>query len=138
MSLNDVLLNSIIPFPWTLTLKQVEDLTDHVGKIVKGLVKYDIAYSRKAGYEAGIAGFLRKKQTSSEGSITLPFPPFTYGNFNFIHHKKDSLRIRGIQFQTQSDKKLSDYKPEIVQLWDDVRTAINSYFDDNSDTDRSD
>ena len=136
MALNPVLANSIIFFPWTLTLRQLKDLADYVGEQLHCVIDYEISHSRTSCYESGHAGFLRIEKTALDGKVTFPFPPFLHDRFNFIPHEKDPSRIRGIQFQTKQGTEISDYKQEIVQLWQDIRKAVDNYFDKNPETDR--
>lgn len=138
MALESVAEKATIVFPWSLTIRQLTDLADHVAEVVRGEVSYDISYSRKSGYKSGYVGFLRESKTESEGHITLPNPPFIFNNFDFIYQSKDLAGIRGIQFRTKPDTALSDYRSEIVKLWNDVRAAVENYFDDNPETDRND
>jgi len=43
-----------------------------------------------------------------------------------------------MQFQAKPGKPNSNYNTDVVQLWQDVRTAIENFFDDNPETNRHD
>ncbi|OGJ12895.1 hypothetical protein A3K62_01300 [Candidatus Pacearchaeota archaeon RBG_16_35_8] len=135
---SNVLDKATISFPWSLTLGQLRLLTDHVAETVKGSIHYDLSYAIRAGYETGVVGFRREDNIDFDGKVTLPNPPYLFDRFNFIYKHKDPAKIYGMQFQAKPGKPNSNYNPDVVQLWQDVRTAIENFFDDNPETNRHD
>ncbi len=71
-----------------------------------------------------------------------------YGSINFVamirdtknfrfdafetYHNDDSGKISGIRFQTIPGYSLGDHDDKNVELWQDVRKVIESYFQQNS------
>ncbi len=123
---------AVIKFPWNLTIHQLEGLTNYIARKLRCLINYDFLYSRKAGYEYSSVGFLKEESVSDmTGRISLSAPPFTFDRFKFISKAQDLSRISSIQLGIYPEFEPPDYKPEVVQLWDETRKAVSDYFEEN-------
>ena len=132
MALEEVVQKATIIFPWDLTREQSRGLIKYITIKLRGLITYEFLHSIKIGYPSGYEVPLNEEKISNQkGVITLSDPPFISDDFQFKPSKKDESKLSAIQFHLTSDLKLEDYRPEVRQLWEDTRKAVEDYFEAN-------
>ncbi len=132
MALEEVVQKATIIFPWDLTREQSRGLIKYITIKLRGLITYEFLHSIKIGYPSGYEVPLNEEKISNQkGVITLSSPPFSFDDFQFTPSKRDESKVSGIQFQPTQDFEHSGYSPEIVQLWEDTRKAVEGYFEDS-------
>ena len=127
MSIEAVLETNIIEFERELELEQVEDLLYCVAESLPANIRYtkeqSVAFNQDQQDRSATGKKLR-------GSITSRREPSASDAFECVNGA-DSLKFRSLNFSTTPGYNLSEYKPEVVQLWRDVRAQIEIYFSIN-------
>ena len=111
-----------IDFPRGLGLHEAENLVVHLERDLPVFVDYTAYYSRKGESleenkgNIGMTGTIISKKDNSISS-----------RFYLDSQKNRRFELSGLKFIRTYDK-ISDYKPEVLQLWNDVRKSIDDFF----------
>ncbi len=124
MALETVLERSTIALPKPLNLKQAEDLLSYLAKNLPGRIKYKAHYYRDI--EPGDSP-LQDESIGMIATIASDNPLLDTGSFESIVCADDPTKIAAIRFSPIPGYDLSEHRPEVVQLWDDVRKLIKNY-----------
>ena len=127
MSIETILEANIIEFERELELEQVEDLLYCMAESLPANIRYTKEESVAFHQDQQDRSITGKKL---RGSMTGRREPYASGAFECINGA-DSLNFKSIRFSTTPGHSLSEYRPEVVQLWRDVRTQIELYFSIN-------
>ena len=132
LSLEEILNKATIKFPWDLTIEQSIGLMRYIEKKLPIFIRYDFLHSVKIGRQFGYDVRLNEEKASAQdGTISLSNPPFTNAQFQFKPLEKDISKLEAIQFPLPKDFENTEYNPEVVQLWENVKKAVDDYFEEN-------
>ncbi|GEM_PF-3399407 len=139
MSLEDVLAKSEIIFPRSLELDDMKELLEHYNTEGRLAVFYQLTSKYDLGYPLLPIGVenpldLREESVSSlNGRITDPNSPFAYDSFEteiLTLDDEDSTRVfKKLKFGLIPGYELSEYRPEVIALWDKTRILTSEYFE---------
>lgn len=141
--LTEIINRTHIRFPWDLTLEQARELVKYICTKLPSRANYDFSQhvEVKYAFEDKLRGelpdgeeILKEEETETRfsGIIRHKIEPKAFDSFGFMPSKKDNSKLSSILFRIVDDWKITDYSPEVVQLWDDVRKIVDDYFVDNS------
>ena len=111
-----------VNFPHGLGLHEAENLIIHLERDLPVYVNYTEYSSRKGGpledkpRDIGMTGEIISKK---DNSIS--------GRFYLNSQQNKMFEFSGLKFIKTYDK-ISDYKPEIIKLWEDTRKSIDDFF----------
>ena len=116
-TLSDIIKKATIEFPWSLDFGQIADLFEYVENTLPGKVDYRTV--------PGI------KKQQIRGKIFHSFEPSASYGFELKYSRKDKSKLSTLQFLLPKDFANAYYRPEVVQLWEDVKKAVEKYFEAN-------
>lgn len=131
MSVDELTKKTTIEFPRPIGREHAEKMlcyiSSHLPGDVNGKVEYFINYRCDSK---------KKDSLEEKGTLTLfvnvnnskKIPSFD--TFVSSPWKEDSSLISKIEFQKIPGFELSEYRPEVIELWDDVRKVVNKYFEE--------
>ncbi|MEK6879925.1 MAG: hypothetical protein AABY22_09975 [Nanoarchaeota archaeon] len=129
MTIEEVVKKSTIKFPKNMSLNQAESLIVYIAKKLPAIVNYTISQQITDGYYTDSKEFFRSKGTAKiRGARNQSTKPFTFDSFTFKHSVRNNSTFSLMQFELTPDWELSEYRPEVRKLWDDIRKIINEYF----------
>ena len=126
MTIDNLLAESTINFSVSLTLEETEELLDYIAENLPGEThtRSDYHAIRYTENEK----IARDRGTVSIGGMIRDARNSSFDAFSSINNSDDSSRISAIRFQTIPGYELEEHRPEVRQLWEDVRKQINDYF----------
>ena len=127
MSIEVVLETNVIEFERELDLEQVEDLLYCVAESLPAGIRYTKEESVAFHQDQQDRSITDKKL---RGSITSRREPFASDAFECVNGT-DPIKFRSLNFSTTPGYNLSEYRPEVIHLWRDVRSQIEVYFSIN-------
>jgi len=130
MLIEEILKRSTIELPGSLTLKEAENLIDYLAEKLPAYVDYHISHHKSILHSPG-EGVLKQDGTVKISvNVTNLEKPFAFDNFEFraSDQSEDTSRLSVIRFQLVNGRKLFEYRPEVRELWDQVREKVGQYF----------
>ena len=130
MLTEEVTERSRIIIPKDISLREAEKLLRYLAESLQASVNYQVSYYRTARHENGKV-IIDRGTVEIAGGIAKTEIPFCFDSFTLksSERSRDTSRLSRMQFQLiPGYDEFSDYRPEIVQLWDDVRGVIKDYF----------
>ncbi len=128
MTLEEVTEKSRIGLPKKLSLAKAEGLLAYIAQRLPGKVNYQASYFRSIHGEQGTKISIHNGTISIAGSIVSHKTSGVFDSFEFVPYQRDSTMVSALQFARVPDWELSDYRPEVRTLWDDVRRLAEQYF----------
>lgn len=129
MTLEEVIKKSRIVLPKNINTYEAEKIIKYLAKKLPAEINYEISCSKFLNYDKDFRFNTKTSSTKINGRIDyLNSIPLGSDNFEFEKSQKDMLKFKTIQFQIVPGWELSDYRPEIKQLWDKTREVVNNYF----------
>jgi len=131
MSIEKIMKETTINLPRSLTLKEAEELLEHIGKKLPGNVNYNVSYFRSIIHKEG-EGILKKGKDFEISGIMdsrrEDYPSYSFKCESSQDFYKDISTISEISFNIVEEWKIPDYGPEARKLWSDVRRVVEEYF----------
>ena len=137
MTLEEVMEKSRIEFPKAISLKEAEDLLNYLAENLPADIKYHLGqnksilhgndehisqYQGSVNITANIACLKIRQFLIVSDSCELK------SHFQDINQFQDTSKFSEMQFQVIPGYNLAEHRPEIVQLWTEVRTVVTEYF----------
>lgn len=134
---------STIKFLTPVSLEEAKELIEYVARELPANVHYRVEYfvSINHGSADGEDPIIYGGTVGISASVSRVGTPMAFDIFEFGSSTEDPSMLDCIRFQMVPDWELSDYRPEIRQLWDDTRGIVQEYFiareytDDESEAD---
>jgi|SRR3989344_1912032 len=128
MTLDTLTQISRIEFPQPLTLKRTKGLLKYLAINLPAEIRYTTESLETIYY---IPEEFKTKR--HQGSVSISgnihdVRNHTLDYFSTKHAECDTSRIKGLQFQLVPEWDLEEYRPEVRQLWQNVRTQVQNYF----------
>jgi hypothetical protein len=124
MTLEEVMERITIEFPEHIPLNQMIELLDYICDTMPAGVSYQVHYfAQKQGKEKRSRG-----SGSIAGQIRHNEKLASFDCFETVQSDKDYTLVGGMRFAMIPDYELSEYRPEAIQLWDDIRERVDYYF----------
>lgn len=131
MAVEELIEKTKIGFPRPIGLKQTEEMLCYISSHLPANVSQKVEYHKRFDYDPEKDGSLENNGTLKViASIHKMSEPFEYDTFVSYPYDKDTSFISGVKFEIVPGWNLSEYRPEVRELWDDVRNCINHYFKD--------
>ncbi len=130
MKLDKLVEASTIKFPRSLPLREAKELLDYLAINLPADINARVEYFENRYGHLGkeenepvkrrrgtvtISGSIRTKDFAFDGFVTQP--------------ARNTSRINAIQFQLIPGYELEEYRPDVRQLWEDVGTQVQNYFE---------
>ncbi len=132
MSIEELVERSEIKFYVPLNKEEAEDLFDYIGKELPGEVSYTVAESKRIGYMFEEVNQNHEFPWKETNGLSISGKIFSRkggaSSFDTTTTLETPTLIHGISFQTILGYKVEKHAPKEVQLWDDVRNAVEAYF----------
>lgn len=133
MSIEEIVEKTRIELPMPLSLKGAEKLLYYLAEELPANVSYQISHHKSIYRPFRESGRKILKQDGTiviSGSISNLEKPFAFDFFQFrASDKGDTSKLSVIRFNLVPDWELSDYRPEVIKLWDDVKEKVRQYFE---------
>jgi len=126
MGIDEIIKRATIELPCAITLDEAEKLIAYIAKQLPANINY------KSSYFKSIARGQDGKMSIQDGTVNLEVTISSYKNhatcdtFQFGHSQQDISKFDAIIFQQVPGWDLSEYRPEVRELWGDVRKIVNS------------
>jgi len=129
MSLKEILEKTTIEFPRPIGREEAEKLLFYIAKNLPANVNTTIEYYM-CYYPSADEDLIEKTKGTLKvsASVDCVRPIGLFDSFQSETWKEDMSYISSIAFQRDLGKELSDYEPEKIKLWDDVREVVEKYF----------
>ena len=127
MSIEEAIERGTIKFPFAISLEKTEQLLQYVAKNLPADIHYKASYHGQFSHEECQDG-----SVSLSGTINHLEPSSSFDSFESILSQQDYTMISGIRFIMIPGYDLDEYRQEAVELWDQVRTEVEKYFNDKS------
>ncbi len=126
---NEVDKESIILLPRFISPGRAEKFLYYLVRKLPANISYNFPYDISLTH-TGLPGFkkLKKWQNTKRIEVRLHISEGLSTDFNIEPADRDSQRLGSIKFNTKADDKLSDYQPEVINLWHEVRRLTDRYF----------
>ena len=130
-TIDNLLEASTISFPRPLSLEETEKLIDYVSinlpaQIITTSEYYKTRMPTKNSPKTGTL-YHRRGTVKISGSITN-MNNYSFDGFYTKNDSDDSSKINAIAFQIIPGYNLEEHRPEVKQLWSDVRNQVETYF----------
>ena len=133
-SLDEITKESTIDFFIDINLSETKMILEYLAKNLPADIKYNLSYNNHIFYnpEHKQIGRDYKNGAKITGTITSfkKTSEFAHDSFEFKKTEEGLSRFNGIKFQTIPGYNLDEHRPEIRNLWKDVREIIDDYFED--------
>lgn len=128
MSLEEVIKRSTIEFLRPQELEAVKFLLSEITKNLPGRINYQITQYKTLLPESH--GFSEHEGTVIlAGMIVNTKNPTAFDSFQTVHSREETSEIKAIRFNLiPGYNELSDYREEVVKLWDDTRKIVEKFY----------
>ena len=137
-SVDEVCERSTVKFEPPITLEQAESLLGYVCMMLPAVIHYDpvrhFRLSPPGGdtptqYQDRPAKI--RRGVSLSGDIKHEGGKYEFASFVCQRDHGDHNMISSLNFTTGPGQRIGEYRPETLQLWDDVKRLVAQYFADN-------
>lgn len=128
MTIDEIAEKSTITFPRSVDLKEAEGLLMYVAMTLPAHVHYNVHYFRSISSLDGESFGVQDGTLKIIASVHSLKNPMAFDTFHIDSSTEDPSRLELIGFQMVPGWELSDYRPEIRQLWGDTRRIVQGYF----------
>lgn len=129
MSIEEIIAKTTIELPRSLTLEEAEKLINYIAKELPGNINYNASYYNSVFHGPDNGEISKQKGTANMTAIVNSLGNLAvFDSFQFKPPEEDTSKFSTIRFQIVPDWELSDYRPEVRQLWDEVREIVGQYF----------
>ena len=135
MSIDEIVEKTTIELPMSLSLKGAEKLLYYLAKELPANVSYQILHHKSIYRPFRESGRKILKQDGTiviSGSISNLEKPLAFDFFQLQASDKgrdDTSKLSVIKFNLVPGWELSEYRPEVIKLWDNVRVKVGQYFE---------
>jgi len=127
MSLQEVIERSEIGFPEDLNLEQAETLLGYIAQNLPADISYHGSYH--GNFSRGSYSKSKDGSFSIGGMISkIMGDSLAFDSFESKVSDRDYTKISAIRFIKIPGYELGEYRPEAVELWDDVRKTVVQWF----------
>jgi len=131
MSIDQVLKETIIELPKSLSIDETEKLMEYLANQLQGDIQYKVAYGKSIIHGSEGEGLLKL-----DGSVGVSANIKSYRNgardwFSCEPDEIDMSKISVIKFNMVPGWDLPEYikyRKEVVELWREVRNLVTQYF----------
>ncbi len=127
MSIDELIKKATIDFPRALNLEEAEKLINHLAENLPARIDYTITSNKMIIVDPGEEIFKQEGTVKITANITHSTKPNAFDSCEFNPHGQDSSKLSSMKFQLTPGWELSDYRPEVQQLWEDVRKVVTYY-----------
>ncbi len=134
MSIDEIVEKTTIELPMPLSLKGAEKLLYYLAEEMPANLIYQILH-RKSIYrpfrESGRKILKQDGTIVISGSISNLEKPFAFDSFQLqaSDEDRDTSKLSVIRFNLVPGWELSEYRPEVIELWGQVRKKVRQYFE---------
>ena len=129
MSIEEIAEQTKIEFPRDLHLKEAESLLFYIAENLPANINYQTSSHKSISRCTPAGGVaIRQGTIGLTASINSLKNPGAFDSLRFHKEVGDSSRFSHINFEMVPGWELSDYRPEVKQLWDDIRVITTEYF----------
>ena len=128
MSIEEVIKKINIPFPKPQSLEQVEELLRYITMNLPATIRCHFQYNTY--FSKGKDSKLLEDNGSVNiiASIVDTEKTMAIGTLESRPYSQDSSYISALAFQMVPGWDISDYRPEVLNLWDEVRGLTKKHF----------
>ena len=127
--LEEVIKRTTINFPKPLNLKQSEKLFDYISRNLPANLNYTVEVHNDTYYNSEKKKALKSKgPVKITGTISNAKKVMSFDSFRTENKGEDYTHLYSIKFNHLFSN-LSEYRPEVIGLWDDVRNLTEKYFE---------
>lgn len=134
MPIDELLEKTRIELPRSLTLKEAEKLIYYLAKELPANIHYHTSRYRSIVRSSGEDN--RSEILEQDGTVEINAninnleKPFAFDGFQFTSSgMEDTSKLSVIRFNLVPGWELSEYRPEVIELWDHVRKTVGQYFE---------
>ncbi len=128
MTIDEVIEETTINFKHDLNLDETESLFLFIAEKLPANISYHTGYFRDYRYEED--GVTTSNGTVEiSGMISRIREPYSFDSFTGVHSEMDTSKFSSFHFSRIPGYEISEYRPVVRQLWDDVREIVEDYFE---------
>ncbi|PIN89156.1 hypothetical protein COU57_06530 [Candidatus Pacearchaeota archaeon CG10_big_fil_rev_8_21_14_0_10_32_14] len=124
MTIDQIIEETTISFKEDLDLEIVEDLLKHVSETLPANISYHAGYFRNFRYEEIVGASMNNGTVDIVGRIAKTKEPYLFNCYT-----PQLYCDWVVDFSRVPEGDISDYRPEVRQLWKDVREIVEDYYD---------
>ena len=133
MSIDEIVEKTTIELPMPLSLKGAEKLLYYLAEELPANVSYHISHHKSIYRPFRESGRKILKQDGTveiNANINNLEKPFAFDGFQFTSSgMEDTSKLSVIRFNLVPGWELPEYRPEVRELWDQVREKVRQYFE---------
>ena len=130
MTIDEIMDETTISFKKDLTLEETEDLLKYVADNLPANISFHAGYFRSYRRDEDMTfTYVSDEIVEITGNIRQTNKTFSFDVFSGNHPNDDTSGFSSLYFARVPGWEISDYRPEIRQLWKDVRGVVNNYFE---------
>jgi len=129
MSVDKLIEKTTIDFPVAIGRRDAENMLGYISSHLPGNVSGKVEYFINYIYDTEKKSSLEDKGTLKlVATIKSLKETMAFGTFISKPWEKNTSWISGVEFQRVPDWELSESRPEVRELWKDVRKIVSRYF----------
>jgi hypothetical protein len=130
MTIDEVTERAMIYFPEKIDGAEAETLLDYLTEKLPGKIEREITYFTLSYFDSKTDRVVKDRRSLQVSALIFQNTKdlTVAGEFRSRWEDNPSF-ISGVAFGRIPGKKLSDYKPGTLELWDKTRKIINDYFE---------
>ncbi|VVB78374.1 Uncharacterised protein [uncultured archaeon] len=129
-NIREIWKKAAIGFPEPIGFEETQELIDYICKNLPGRANYHAGYHQSVGESLVKKGeFFNQRGTVDLAGMITRSDNSAFDGFNcLISRQEDTSNFEALAFQVIPGYDESDYNPEVLRLWDDVRRYVGNYF----------
>ena len=129
MTIDEIIEETTISFGEDIELEIMEDLLKHISDKLPANISYHAGYFRNFRYEEIGESSIDNGTVDLVGTIVKIKEPYSFDSFTGVHSNEDTSKFSALNFARVPGWEITEYRPEIRQLWKDIREIVNDYYD---------
>jgi hypothetical protein len=127
--MEDILKRTIITFPTSIGFVDTEKLLFHISEGIQGEVEYSVDCPKSFAYnEKEKKSKITLRDRALGGVFIRSNKSVTSEFVKLITSDTESTKYSAMRFDPIIGYSVSEHRPEVVKLWDDVRSVVEVYF----------
>ena len=129
LDMEDIIERTTITFPIPLDIARTEHLLLKISEGIQGEVKYRVERAKSFEYnEKEKKSKITLRDRALGGVFIRSNKSVTSEFVKLITSDTESTKYSAMRFDPIIGYSVSEHRPEVVKLWDDVRSVVEEYF----------